>query len=293
MKKGISILAGLLLCALLLAGCGKKEAESADLVTVQFSCEGEGRIILGEEGETVRESSLTLPEGQIITADVLAEEGWFFITWEKNGEEFSAAPGIRAEAEEGAVYTAVFGEGSGEASIDLSSLKTVEDLVRYTEEWDYTLFDGSFVYVFALDEIFYRAIAEVPAETEEAIAGLDLSDPLYNDKVNDLLMGLEVDRIENISAAIPSKEALDALTGKTGADLLDDGWYVAYGYDLETMQFYMNKGLFSYVVTFDGALENVDASGKFEELRPLRVLSVAYEGLGDAADLDVELEAVH
>lgn len=288
-------------CAVLSAGCGKKEeaAEPADLVTVIFNCDGKGRIALAEEGkepdfsdkDPVYGVTMMVSPGERLTASARADEGWYFIKWRKNGDDFSPAPEITVEAEEDASYDAVFGEGTGEKT-DLSSLKTVDDLFRYTEGWDYSLFEGNFIYIFALDDVFYRAIAQVPAETEAEIAALDLDDEFYNDKVNSLIMALEISRIENISAAVPAQEELDALAGKTGADLLDDGWYVAYGYDLEKMQFFMNRGLFSYTVTFDGSLESVDETGDFEEIRPLKVLSVVYDGLGDASDLSVELEAV-
>lgn len=288
-------------CAVLSAGCGKKEeaAEPADLVTVIFNCDGKGQIALAEEGgetafsdkDPVYGTTMMVSPGERITAAAKADEGWYFIKWRKNGDDFSPAPEITVEAEEDASYDAVFGEGTGEKT-DLSSLKTVDDLFRYTEGWDYSLFEGNFIYIFALDDVFYRAVAQVPAETEAEIAALDLDDEFYNDKVNSLIMALEISRIENISAAVPAQEELDALAGKTGADLLDDGWYVAYGYDLEKMQFFMNRGLFSYTVTFDGSLESVDETGDFEEIRPLKVLSVVYDGLGDASDLSVELEAV-
>ena len=103
-----------------------------------------------------------------------------------------------------------------------------------------------------------------------------------------LLSPLTVNKIENISAAIPPQEELDELIGKTGEDLLNDEW-ISFSFDSVSMESYMQHGLFAYIVVFEG---DIQAYCEYSDdvIKPLTVKSVKYEGLGDPADLNNRIE---
>ena len=82
---------------------------------------------------------------------------------------------------------------------------------------------------------------------------------------------------------IPSQEELDKQIGKTGEDLLNDDW-TCYGWNFMDMEFNMDHDLFTFVVTFDGSMENTDADD--DVLKPLVVTSVKYAGLGDMINIE-------
>ena len=98
---------------------------------------------------------------------------------------------------------------------------------------------------------------------------------------------LEVTHIDNVTEAIPAQEELDKYVGKTGSDLLDEGWSWSY-YDLEEMKVGMTHGWFSYDVVFEGKIENKEDLDIEEAIKDLKVLSVSYAGLGDLTDIETE-----
>ena len=152
---------------------------------------------------------------------------------------------------------------------DIDSLKTIGDVLALegAEFRQSAAYDNVFIYVFDLDGTIYRVFAPM------------------SDDVFTAIMDLEIDRCENLSEQIPPQEELDKLVGKTGADLLDDGWSCS-GYMLDTMEFWMDYGLFEYKVAFDGSLEMSDDFDEYEAIRPLTVKSVEYSDLGNATNLE-------
>ena len=108
--------------------------------------------------------------------------------------------------------------------------------------------------------------------------------------VEKLLAPLEVTSLTNLSEQIPPQEELDKLVGKTGQELFDDGWTYWF-YDLDEMKAGLNSGLFAYEVLFDydgEPMENTDDFDFYEEFKDLKVKSVTFTGLGDAANPDTE-----
>jgi hypothetical protein len=98
-----------------------------------------------------------------------------------------------------------------------------------------------------------------------------------------------INRIENLSEQIPPQTELDKLIGKTGKELLDDGWMTSGCYDLEDMVFNMDKGMFSYNVSFESNGVKPDNTDDFidrEAIQPLIVKSISYAGIGFATDLE-------
>lgn len=98
---------------------------------------------------------------------------------------------------------------------------------------------------------------------------------------------MEIEKIENLNETILSQEELDALMGKTGQELLDDGW-VWTGHDLEAMEFWMQKGAFTYTIVFDGKVDEADYDtfDAEEGIREMTVKSAAFYELGDATNIE-------
>ena len=174
------------------------------------------------------------------------------------------------------------GYAAGTEAID--DLETIGDAmnVASAEVYQAATYEDVHIYVFEYEGTIYRVFAPVTEEIFQAIMDIDYDDPDKDEKENALVSPLVIEKRENISEKIPSQEELDEWKGKTGEDLLNDEWEI-YGYNLDTMEFYMNHQLFSYIVTFDGELELTDDFDEYEAVKPLKILSVTYEGLGDAA----------
>ena len=181
--------------------------------------------------------------------------------------------------------------GSGETDAIVAGFKTIGDVLAYpgTNEEQYAAQDEKFIYVFSLNGTYYRGITEMSDEESSKLFNLDYDDPEHDAKEAALLAPVKVDNWENLSKLIPPQEELDKLVGKTGQELLDDGW-TSGGYNLSEKEFWMNKGPFSYTVVMDG-LEigddfDYDSFNEDETLPTLTVKSVTFTGLGDAASLE-------
>ncbi|MBQ3405176.1 MAG: hypothetical protein IJG63_07160 [Oscillospiraceae bacterium] len=192
-----------------------------------------------------------------------------------------------SEPDAGASDTAAPETSSEDTDAVVASLETIGDAMAAAlgGNEQYAAYDGKFIYVFDLDGTSYRVIASVPNDVFESIMALDYADEDYDAKYSELVTPLAIERYENLSQYIPAQEELDKLVGKTGQDLLDDGW-TNWGYSLDTMEFWMHKEPFAYTVVFDGQLELTDDFDADEAIKPLTVKSVTYDGLGDATNLD-------
>ena len=88
-------------------------------------------------------------------------------------------------------------------------------------------------------------------KTMDALFALEWDAPDRDKQERELLGPIVIDKIENLSEQIPPQSELDKLIGKTGKELLADGWMTSGCYDLEEMVFGMDKGMFSYDVSFE------------------------------------------
>lgn len=149
---------------------------------------------------------------------------------------------------------------------------------------------GHYVCVYEKNGIYYRAIAlSVSEKTMDALFELEWDAPDREKQERELLGPIVINRIENLSEQIPPQTELDKLIGKTGKELLDDGWMTSGCYDLEDMVFSMDKGMFSYNVSFESNGVKPDNTDDFmdrEAIQPLIVKSISYAGIGFATDLE-------
>ena len=303
MKKTIAWLLASLMILALVTGCSKKaepkqesesqaeasEAGEEEAVLIRVNTEGLGCVAYAEDGEEpvfdeeypVQSIATTVAKGTKLTLTCKADEGWAFSKWTRNGEFVSSDATITITADEDAEYIAAFGMGSGyegEAVSDVSEAKTLADVLPlpslasfYSEQY--------YVYAFELNGNSYRAVVELSKEESEALWSLEFDDPEYDQKLNDIIAPLEITRIDDLTAMVPAQEELDKLIGKTGADLLADGWSCS-GYNVEDHILYMDHEMFTYEVGYEGEVDT-SIEDYNELLKDLKVTSVTYAGLGD------------
>ena len=178
-------------------------------------------------------------------------------------------------------------------SVDVSSLKTIGDILslNLNGENQYATYGSKFIYVFELDSIIYRAISSVDEATSQALFDLDYMDPDHDKKMGDLVSSLEIETLENLSENILPQEELDKLVGKTGADLINDGWVTGMGYNTDTMEFWLDYKAIQYTVVFEGSVDSeAEDFDEEEAIKPLVIKSVTYNGLGDATNIELPEE---
>ena len=178
-------------------------------------------------------------------------------------------------------------------SAAVDSLKTFSDVIALEKEDTQTSVGGGMlVYAFKYGDEYYRVSSKISEKTEKAYIDIDMSKEGYEKKQEELIGSVKIDKIENLNEQMLSEEDLDALKGKTGAELVKDGWTYNGSFDLENMEFWMDKGPFQYIVVFDGSAdganaENYDAEA---ETKDMKVKSVKFSMLGDATTLEQDSE---
>lgn len=172
------------------------------------------------------------------------------------------------------------------AEVDISSLKTLGDVMAIESEGQSSTWNEEhYVYVTNANGAPLRAVVDLTPEIYSQIEELDFLDEEYDQKLNDIIGGLELVSLDDYSDQVPSQEELDALVGKTGQELLDDGFTFSalsmYGGD-ETVAEY-EKDLFRYEITFDGTVDGDADSFDGSLVTELPVVGAGFIGLSDEA----------
>lgn len=175
--------------------------------------------------------------------------------------------------------------GSGASAEEIASWKTLGDLEEY-EYYGYGYSSETYAKVFIKNGVYYRAIAKLPQDISDALFELSYDDPDHDQKQAELLAPIEIVKVENLSEQILSQEQLDQLVGKTGEELLNDGWTANGGYDTDSSEVYMDHGPFQYRISFKGKLDiqdgDVESAIKALEVKAAEYFNVA----GSATDVD-------
>ena len=162
---------------------------------------------------------------------------------------------------------------------------TVADMDKY-EFFGYGYNEAYYVYIYKDHGVYYRAIVKLPEDVSKELSALGWDDPDQEQKMKELVGPLAITKWENISEQILPQDELDQLTGKTGEDLLNDGWE-AGGIMADGSKVSMEYGLFQYTVTFDKEIVESEDLTTEDLIRPLTVESVVYLNISSDA-LSVE-----
>ena len=94
--------------------------------------------------------------------------------------------------------------------------------------------------------------------------------------------------MENLSEQIIDQKDLDKLVGKTGKELVEEGWKYNGSYDLGNMNVEMENGPFQYTVTFDGEVDEKDYEDYDVEkgTANMKVTKVKFNTVGDATSVE-------
>ena len=298
MKRILFVSVALLM--LMMSGCTKKEepADQEEIVMVRIETEGVGEFCYAMEGEelnydeTVSASYMqVLPGSEIKVGSRNEDDEWMFSEWIVNGEIYSTEPEVSFTVTGDTDIIAVFALFSGYDGPAVSSINEARMIgdVLALPSYSSMCSEDTFVYVFELNDVIYRAIANIPKETSDAIWELELGDSDYDRLFNELVAPLKIAKIENISAAIPSQDELDKYVGQTGQVLIDEDcsdYYCNY----DEMEFGLIKGLFKYLVRFNGEARYSEGQSWEDAVKDKEILSVTYDGLGDAANPDIPVK---
>ena len=307
MKKSLTIL--LILILSLLSACGQNAAVPAadaasdaanttDTVTIMVNINGlGGSVELSDDGSDpkpdpeypMQSAYANVEKGTIVKILAEPEEGYHFYKWTVNGADYATDPLITVTAEEDVEYIAEFlPEGKDGKPVDLGTVTTLGDLLGLPDI-GYGLTGTTYVYAFEQDGNIYRAICDVPEETAQAIFDLDFDDPDYDKKENELIGPLPVKVIENLTERMPTQEEAEQYIGKTGQELMDDGWTVHY-YNLADMTFRMAHGIYAYDITFEGAVKDPENFNEDADMGGLTVKAITCAGIGDATYIEAPEE---
>ena len=169
---------------------------------------------------------------------------------------------------------------------DTLSVETIGEALALKGEGEFqsATLGKAYVVVFEKDGVYWRVIAELAPEQHDALFALDILDESHDEKEKELVSPLTVTKIENLNEKKLSDDDMTALVGKTGAELFDSGWTTGMGYNLESMEFYLEYAPFMYTVTFEKQeqLENTDDFDEEAAVASLKVVSVSFAGLGNS-----------
>lgn len=162
-------------------------------------------------------------------------------------------------------------------------LTTMGDALAVEAEYHHATWDDEhYIYVFDNNGTPTRVVAEITPELSQQIDDALFHDGGGDEAVRELLSSLELVSVEDLSTGIPDQAAMDELVGKTGQELLDDGYEVwGTSFDGESVSFTLAKGLYSYEMTFEGDLSKIDEDNVEASLPDLTVTGVTYAGISD------------
>ena len=174
------------------------------------------------------------------------------------------------------------------STVDASSWKTLGDaLAAKTEDlssgWD----DNYYIVAFKAGDSLFRVVAKSEEGIQDKTGELDFLADDYDDKLLEVIGGLEIVSVEDLTAEVPTQEQLDAMVGKTGQELIDDGWafqsYFMTGGDETGATF--TKGMIACNVTFGAKVstEAADSDENGDMLKDAKVTLAENAGVSEDA----------
>ena len=143
----------------------------------------------------------------------------------------------------------------------------------------------------ATDSMAVRAVANMPDDVVKQYYEADIFDDNYDEMITDLVKDLEISQLQDLSDRRLSGEQLDALAGKSGQELLDEGFECS-GYSItdEETIFWVTKDPFEYTVHCSELLSQDEEIEEYDDaFAGLTVKSMECTGFSYMLeDLDIE-----
>ena len=165
----------------------------------------------------------------------------------------------------------------GELATLADALSVESDLTQLSMDPEH------FVYVFEYNGTPTRVVANMTEELYEAASAVFMDED-SDQKLIEVLGSLPLESVEDLTLNIPDQAELDQLIGKTGQELLDDGFSI-WGYysDDDEITFNLEKGDYAYLATFNEDTP-IKETSSYEDNMSFRTLkSLVYDGIGSGA----------
>ncbi|MBP0955170.1 MAG: hypothetical protein J6M90_05960 [Oscillospiraceae bacterium] len=180
----------------------------------------------------------------------------------------------------------------GTYEYDGKALKTIGDVLDIESAVVSRGSAGSlYVCAVATDSATFRAIANMPEDVEKQYYEADIFDDSYEDTITALVRDLEIAQLQDLSDRRLGSEQLEALAGKSGRELLDDGFECS-GYSIteEETVFWVTKDPFEYTVHCNELLSQDEEIEDYDDaFAGLTVKSMECTGFSYMlTDVDVE-----
>lgn len=179
-------------------------------------------------------------------------------------------------------------------STDVKDWKTVADAYAGTSDTLATSYDDTYyIGVYEGDGKTARIVVKLTPEASEKLSQVDYSKSRResDDQVLDAIGKLPLEAAEDLTKDKISDEDLRAMEGKTGKDLIDDG-FVFEGYSVtggkETGAL-LAKGSFNYLFMFDCETPAETPADDGETIMDAKVTSASHVGISGAATNPVEV----
>ena len=250
------------------AGCGAAKTQNAS----------NGESAAAEESAAAAEESAVDGAAE----DAVAEDGAAEEAATEGGAAEEAAADENAAEEMATADSAAADSASAEAN-ELG-YKTLSDAFA-NEEFSHAFTDTKFIYAFEKDGSCYRVVADITPKISEALFSLDFSLEDYDEQMKALVADCAITEVSNLTENIPDQAEIDKNVGKTGEELIDDGWYVSVA-DADSLSYTMCFGPYEYTVTFEGEPNKSYSYDEDGYIAPMKAASITYEGIGDAAYFD-------
>jgi len=178
------------------------------------------------------------------------------------------------------------GTATQPAAVDTSSWKTLSDaLATQTESMASSWDSKHYVTVFKAGDSYVRVVVELTDEESKKMEAVDWSQDNVGDQIAKAAGSAKIVTAEDITAEILDQNALNNLVGKTGKDLIADGWvfesYFMYGGEQTGAT--MSKGNFGYNITFDVTTPESATEDGGASIMDATVIEAGFSGASNAA----------
>lgn len=172
------------------------------------------------------------------------------------------------------------------AAVDTSSWKTLSDaLATQTESMSSSWDTKHYVTVFKAGDSYVRVVVELTDEESKKMEAVDWSQDDVSKQIEKAAGSAKIVTAEDITAEILDQNTLNTLIGKTGKELVDDGWvfesYFMYGGEQTGAT--MSKGNFGYNVTFDVTTPDSATEDGGASIMDAPVIEIGFSGASNAA----------
>ncbi len=175
---------------------------------------------------------------------------------------------------------------AAQETIDISSWKTLGDALDVQTEsmsagWD----ENYYVCVFKAGDSLVHIVAKMDPDAKARMDEVDWTSEDADDQVKEAIGNIELVSAEDITDQVLSQDELDKLVGKTGQDLVDEGWtfanYFMYGGE-ETAATFEN-GVLAYSFTFDVTTPEEATEDGGASVMGATITEAEFQGAADSA----------